>query len=170
MAFISGKDSFFSVDGTDISSYVNQLSLSRDVNTLETTSFGSDQATFVVGIEGLSFLDLQHLMQQLMVFLLDCSMAQQWLSTIDQTTHLQLQNTLEMLLSQTTQLTQVQLTKYHFISVLLSLVLSQEEQSKQMVSNKRKRLKSNCKRSGNSDRGLWRGYCQPEKIDRASRI
>ena len=54
MPFISGKDSFFSVDGTDISSYVNQLSLSRDVNTLETTSFGSDQATFVVGIEGLS--------------------------------------------------------------------------------------------------------------------
>ena len=54
MAFNSGKDSFFSVDGTDISSYVNQLSLSRDVNTLETTSFGSDQSTFVVGIEGLS--------------------------------------------------------------------------------------------------------------------
>ena len=54
MAFNSGKDSFFSVDGTDISSYVNQLSLSRDVNTLETTSFGSDQASFVVGIEGLS--------------------------------------------------------------------------------------------------------------------
>ena len=54
MAFISGKDSFFSVDGTDISTYVNQLSLSRDVNTLETTSFGSDQASFVVGIEGLS--------------------------------------------------------------------------------------------------------------------
>jgi predicted secreted protein len=54
MAFISGKDSFFSVDGTDISSYVDSLSLSRDVNTLETTSFGSDQATFVVGVEGLS--------------------------------------------------------------------------------------------------------------------
>ena len=54
MAFISGKDSFFSVDGTDITSYVNQLSLSRDVNTLETTSFGSDQATYVVGVEGLS--------------------------------------------------------------------------------------------------------------------
>jgi hypothetical protein len=54
MAFISGKDSFFSVDGTDISTYVNQLSLSRDVNTLETTSFGSDQASFVVGVEGLS--------------------------------------------------------------------------------------------------------------------
>ena len=54
MAFISGKDSFFSVDGTDITSFVNQLSLSRDVNTLETTSFGSDQATFVVGVEGLS--------------------------------------------------------------------------------------------------------------------
>jgi len=54
MAFISGKDSFFSVDGTDITTYVNQLSLSRDVNTLETTSFGSDQASFVVGVEGLS--------------------------------------------------------------------------------------------------------------------
>jgi|TARA_B100001094_G_C18170568_1_gene794851 predicted secreted protein len=54
MAFKSGKDSFFSVDGTDISSYVDSLSLSRDVNTLETTSFGSDQATFVVGVEGLS--------------------------------------------------------------------------------------------------------------------
>ena len=54
MAFNSGKDSYFSVDGTDISQYVNQLSLSRDVNTLETTSFNSDQATFVVGIEGMS--------------------------------------------------------------------------------------------------------------------
>ena len=54
MAFKSGKNSFFSVDGTDISSKVDSLSLSRDVNTLETTSFGSDQATFVVGIEGLS--------------------------------------------------------------------------------------------------------------------
>ena len=54
MAFISGKDSFFSVDGTDITTYVNQLSLSRDVNTLETTSFGSDQASFVVGVESLS--------------------------------------------------------------------------------------------------------------------
>ena len=53
MAFKSGKDSSFSVDGTDISSYVDSVSLSRDVNTLETTSFGSDQATFVVGIEGL---------------------------------------------------------------------------------------------------------------------
>ena len=54
MAFKSGKNSFFSVDGTDISGKVDSLSLSRDVNTLETTSFGSDQATFVVGIEGLS--------------------------------------------------------------------------------------------------------------------
>lgn len=54
MAFKSGKDSFFSVDGTDISSYVDSVSFSRDVNTLETTSFGSDQATYVVGIEGMS--------------------------------------------------------------------------------------------------------------------
>jgi len=54
MAFKSGKDSFSSVDGTDISSYVDSVSFSRDVNTLETTSFGSDQATYVVGIEGMS--------------------------------------------------------------------------------------------------------------------
>ena len=54
MAFKSGKNSFFSVDGTDISGKVDSLSMSRDVNTLETTSFGSDQATFVVGIEGLN--------------------------------------------------------------------------------------------------------------------
>lgn len=54
MAFKSGKDSYFSVDGTDISSYVDSVSFSRDVNTLETTSFGSDQATYVVGIEGMS--------------------------------------------------------------------------------------------------------------------
>ena len=53
MAFKSGKDAAFSVDSTDISSYVDSVSLSRDVNTLETTSFGSDQATFVVGVEGL---------------------------------------------------------------------------------------------------------------------
>ena len=68
------------------SSYVNQLSLSRDVNTLETTSFGSDQATFVVGVEGLSISGSATSMQQLMVFLLDCLMAHLWLSTIDQTT------------------------------------------------------------------------------------
>ena len=96
MAFKSGKNSFFSVDGTDISSKVDSLSLSRDVNTLETTSFGSDQATFVVGIEGLRFLDLEVMIQQLMELWLDYSMDQQSHSTIDQITHPQLPNTLGM--------------------------------------------------------------------------
>ena len=114
MAFISGKDSFFSVDGTDISSYVNQLSLSRDVNTLRQLHLDQIKQPLLLELRDYQSLDLQHLMQQLMVFLLDCSMAQQWLSTIDQTTQVQLQNTLEMLLSQTTQLTQVQLISYQF--------------------------------------------------------
>ena len=54
MAFISGKDSFFSVDGTDITSYVNQLSLSRDVNTLRQQVLDQIKQPFVVGVEGLS--------------------------------------------------------------------------------------------------------------------
>ena len=55
MAFKSSSNSFFSVDGTDISAFVDSLSLSRDVNTLETTNFGSSgNASFIAGIEGLS--------------------------------------------------------------------------------------------------------------------
>ena len=55
MAFKSSSNSFFSVDGTDISAFIDTLSLSRDVNTLETTNFGSSgKANFIAGIEGLS--------------------------------------------------------------------------------------------------------------------
>ena len=55
MAFKSGKNSYFSVDGTDISAYTDSLSLSRDVNTLEVTNFGSSgNAQFLAGIEGLT--------------------------------------------------------------------------------------------------------------------
>ena len=34
MAFIAGKDSAITIDGTALTSYVDSMSLSRDVNTL----------------------------------------------------------------------------------------------------------------------------------------
>ena len=42
MAFIAGKDSAITIDGTALTSYVDSMSLSRDVNTLTVTSFGDD--------------------------------------------------------------------------------------------------------------------------------
>ena len=38
MAFIAGKDSAITIDGTALTSYVDSMSLSRDVNTLTVTS------------------------------------------------------------------------------------------------------------------------------------
>jgi hypothetical protein len=52
MAFQAGRSAHFSLDGTDISGYLDSLSFSRDVATAETTNFGSSgNAEYVVGIE-----------------------------------------------------------------------------------------------------------------------
>ena len=51
MAFISGKDSKVLFGAFDLTSYFNSFSFSREQNASETTTFGSDDATYISGIE-----------------------------------------------------------------------------------------------------------------------
>ena len=41
MAFVHGKDSYFKVASTDLSAYLNSISVSRSADTAETTTFSS---------------------------------------------------------------------------------------------------------------------------------
>ena len=55
MAFTHGKKSKFSIDNsagslTDISAYCDDVSLSRDIETAETTSFGDDAKEYIIGL------------------------------------------------------------------------------------------------------------------------
>lgn len=55
MAFKHGKNAVFKIDNsagslTDISSYVNEASLPRSIETGETTVFGNSAKTYVVGL------------------------------------------------------------------------------------------------------------------------
>jgi len=57
MAFVHGKSAFFSLDdsgGTvrDLSTYLNDISMPRDIETAETTTFGVSGAakTYIVGL------------------------------------------------------------------------------------------------------------------------
>lgn len=55
MAFVHGKKSVFKIDdvsGTpvDISAYCEEVSLSRDIETAETTTFGNDAKTYITGL------------------------------------------------------------------------------------------------------------------------
>ena len=50
MAFIAGKDSAITIDGTALTSYVDSMSLSRDINTLTVTSFGDDNEAYIAGV------------------------------------------------------------------------------------------------------------------------
>jgi len=60
MAFKHGKTAKFEIDsaaGTpvDISAYCNDVSLSRDIETAETSNFGSSAKTYVIGLTDGSF-------------------------------------------------------------------------------------------------------------------
>jgi hypothetical protein len=55
MAFVHGKDSFISVDASDISSYTDGVTHDRSVDTAETSAFGDDDKTFIAGLEDGSF-------------------------------------------------------------------------------------------------------------------
>lgn len=60
MAFVHGKNTVFKVDNsggtlTDISTYVTDVSLSRSVDTAETSTFGSTDKSYVVGLRDSSF-------------------------------------------------------------------------------------------------------------------
>jgi len=53
--FIHGKDAHFSLDNaagslTDISNTVNEVTLPRSIETAETTAFGDDDKTYIVGL------------------------------------------------------------------------------------------------------------------------
>lgn len=55
MAFIHGKNSKFSIDNSsgtpvDISAYCEDVSLSRDIETAETTTFGNSSKQYIVGL------------------------------------------------------------------------------------------------------------------------
>lgn len=55
MAFKHGKNTVFKVDNsggtlTDISSYLNSVTLPRSIETGETTSFGNSAKTYIVGL------------------------------------------------------------------------------------------------------------------------
>ena len=55
MAFVHGKKSVFKIDDvagslTDISSFCEEVSLSRDIETAETTTFGNDAKTYITGL------------------------------------------------------------------------------------------------------------------------
>lgn len=57
MAFVHGKSGFFSVDNssgtpTDLSAFLNDVSLPRDIETAETTTFGvsGSAKTYIVGL------------------------------------------------------------------------------------------------------------------------
>jgi predicted secreted protein len=54
MAFVAGKDSAITIDSTDLTSYVDSMSLSRDINTLTVTSFGDDNEAYISGVQGFS--------------------------------------------------------------------------------------------------------------------
>lgn len=62
MAFVHGKSAVFKLDdsgGTlrDLSSYLNDVSLSRDIETAETTTFGvaGSAKTYIVGLSDATF-------------------------------------------------------------------------------------------------------------------
>jgi hypothetical protein len=56
MAFTHGKKSVFKIDNaggslTDISAFCNEVSLSRDIETAETTTFGDDDKEYIIGLK-----------------------------------------------------------------------------------------------------------------------
>lgn len=55
MAFVHGKSTYFALDNsggslTDISAYLNDVSFSRPIETAETTAFGANDKTYIVGL------------------------------------------------------------------------------------------------------------------------
>lgn len=56
MAFVHGKNTYFALDNsggslTDISAYINDVSLPQSIETAETTAFGASSKTYIVGLK-----------------------------------------------------------------------------------------------------------------------
>lgn len=52
MAAVHGSNSTFSVDGTAITAYTDNVSFSRDVDLADITAFGNDDKAYIAGLEG----------------------------------------------------------------------------------------------------------------------
>ena len=50
MPFVHGKDSYFKVASTDLSTYLNNVTVSRSSDTSDTTAFSSGTRTFIAGL------------------------------------------------------------------------------------------------------------------------
>lgn len=50
MAFVHGKSAYFKVNSTDISAYLDEVSLPRAIATAETTTFGKSAKTYITGL------------------------------------------------------------------------------------------------------------------------
>lgn len=51
MPFVHGKDSYFKVASTDLSTYLNNVTVSRSSDTADTTAFSSGTRTFIAGLK-----------------------------------------------------------------------------------------------------------------------
>lgn len=51
MPFVHGKDSYFKIASTDLSAYLNNVTVSRSADTADTTAFGSGTRTFIAGLK-----------------------------------------------------------------------------------------------------------------------
>lgn len=54
MPFVHGKDSYFKIASTDLSTYINSVSVSRTSDTVETSAFGSGTKTYISGLKDAS--------------------------------------------------------------------------------------------------------------------
>lgn len=50
MGFVHGKDSYFSVGGDDLTSYIDSVALNRSVDTAESSTMGTEAKTYVTGM------------------------------------------------------------------------------------------------------------------------
>lgn len=51
MAFVHGKDSYFKVASSDLSTYLNNITVSRSADTADTTAFSSSTRSYVAGLK-----------------------------------------------------------------------------------------------------------------------
>jgi predicted secreted protein len=51
MAFIHGKGAFISVGGTDLTPYANEVGMPRDIDTADTSHFGTQSKTYITGMD-----------------------------------------------------------------------------------------------------------------------
>jgi hypothetical protein len=55
MAFVHGKSSYVSIATHNISPYTNKTDFPRNVDTAETSAFGSSDKTYIPGLKGATF-------------------------------------------------------------------------------------------------------------------